>query len=63
MRRPHVSIVPHTRFEPSLYPSNTPLPSPSIVSLMRRPHVSIAEDVGGWAALMDMMSILGQPVI
>ena len=26
---------------------------------MRRPHVSIAEDVGGWAALMDMMSILG----
>lgn len=30
-----------------------------VISLMRRPHVSIAEDVGGWAALMDMMSILG----
>ena len=30
-----------------------------LCSMMRRPHVTIAEDVGGWAALMDMMSILG----
>jgi hypothetical protein len=30
-----------------------------LCTLFRRPHVGIAEDVGGWAGLMDMMSIIG----
>ena len=30
-----------------------------LCTLYQRPHVNIAEDVGGWASLMDMMSILG----
>ena len=30
-----------------------------LCTFFQRPHPAIAEDVGGWAGLMDMMSIIG----